>query len=442
MSSLGGSQVLAYIMQDGKNIISKMIVEKNKVSIEVEEGFKKEYLKDNFFVTYNEPEMDLTLFNQSIVTIPFILNIISIIWISGEDYYIDTMDEDLHYSLIRIKKVLSRMYPDTSWNGRLIPRALVKNISQEHLKDREKELALFFSGGLDSTTSALSNLDKKLLLITVRGQWDVPLGNAVLWEEREKDIRAFAEKYGFTNAFIESNFFEFLNWDRLESLSEEITSWRLDTCEGMGIFGLAMPLLFSKGYSLARIAASYTWEYPWPSSANPVIDNSLRIASHFRLEHDQFEYSRADKIEFLLNLVADGVIDSAPKLKACDSKNAANCLHQNCSKCIPTAFMLFALGADPSLYGFNISQNQIIEEAQHYLKNKQLYWTLWELRSLKDKLLQKESIGVNLDWFMELDFKKLIKNEYIKEKNLLYWQNYKDLVPKTFNIPTVMSKQL
>ena len=130
-------------IQIRKNIISEMVVEKNKISIVVEEGFKKKFLTDNFFVIYNEPDIDLTLLSQSIMNQPFILNIIAIIWISGEEYSIDTMDEDLYYSLLRIKKVLARMYPDTSWSGPLIPKALVKNSPQCSLKDQEKECALF-----------------------------------------------------------------------------------------------------------------------------------------------------------------------------------------------------------------------------------------------------------------------------------------------------------
>ena len=295
------------------NLIKNLVIKQNSIKVEVEDGFKNDYLADDFFVSY-EQDVDLSVLDRSLLIIPFIMNVYSIILISGKDYYVDSLDMDLYYSLIRVKQILQRLYPKTKWEGNLIPGRLVKNMPRVPLKDPNKEFALLFSGGLDSTSSALSSLDSKMLLITLRGHWNVPLDDGGIWEKQKKTTQSLAKRYGHSSTFVSSNFSEFLNWDFLESLSPEVETWRFDTAEGIGLFGLVVPLLYLKGYSVLRIASSSTWAYPWPSSANPLIDNNLLFANNFRLEHDQFDLSRADKIELISDLVKKGRIQR-PHLK-------------------------------------------------------------------------------------------------------------------------------
>ena len=95
---------------------------------------------------------------------PFILNVVSIVWISGSHYYVDSMDENLFYSLQKVKKVVEALYPHTSFSGELIPRRLTTNVPPR-LLDKNTHIALLFSGGLDSTTTSFHYFDKKQLLI-------------------------------------------------------------------------------------------------------------------------------------------------------------------------------------------------------------------------------------------------------------------------------------
>ena len=50
--------------------------------------------------------IDLQDLPPSIVDIPLITNVIPVIWLSGKEYTIEEMDEDLYYSLIKIKDFL------------------------------------------------------------------------------------------------------------------------------------------------------------------------------------------------------------------------------------------------------------------------------------------------------------------------------------------------
>ena len=153
-------------------LIESVTVNKNHIKIEVNKQFKEKYLTGNFFAEYDK-DIDLSKLDYSIQIMPFIMNVLSIVWISGKDWYIDSMDQDLYASLDTIKEVFRRMYPRTKWEGRLIPHRLVKNVPP--FKPDTNRIALLFSGGLDSTTSSLYHREKKQLLITAWGHWDLPL---------------------------------------------------------------------------------------------------------------------------------------------------------------------------------------------------------------------------------------------------------------------------
>ena len=145
--------VITCIMLQGINATNKLItsleVTRNRVQVEINEEFKTTYLTSDFFAEYEDP-VDLTELDYEIVTMPFIMNVISLVWISGKDYDIDSMEEELYYSLEKIKEIFKVMHPKTSWNGKLIPKKLV-SLSSKYKKTKAK--ALLFSGGLDSTSS-------------------------------------------------------------------------------------------------------------------------------------------------------------------------------------------------------------------------------------------------------------------------------------------------
>ncbi len=155
-------------------IESYKIINKNKIVVKANEQFSKQFIKEDFFAEYDE-SVDLSRLDESIVTIPFILNIIPVVWFSNETYSIDVMDKDLYYSLQKIKEVFQMFYPHHSWSGELIPKKLVTNTIGSSNESDQPALALLFSGGLDSTNTSISHVDTKQLLITVWGA-DVKLG--------------------------------------------------------------------------------------------------------------------------------------------------------------------------------------------------------------------------------------------------------------------------
>ncbi len=435
------SHLAVYAYKRQVNLIETIKVTKNKLSVTVNKAFKKSYLKSNFFVEY-DPEINLELFDYSIVTMPFIMNVISIIWITGNDYYVDEMDAELYHSLERVKKVFQTMYPETQWNGRLLVGKLVEH-NYKPIQDAQERTALLFSGGIDSVSSVFGHLDKKQLLITAWGHWDLPLQEEELWQTRRKKTIKFAKKFYNEATFIKSNYSEFLHWEYLSTLSPEIPKWRLWAVEGIGWAGLTAPILIAKGYPALRIASSHTWLYPYPCAATPYVDDNIRFCG-LRLIHDQYNLTRAAKIELIVQTCKERNIKK-PFLKICsfERKNDKNCC--KCRKCLSSIMGFFAIGADPKDYGMPISLATAWARTKELLAPAELnaYTILYfkgiqqriQARKNTKKPIPKELLelaAINLD-------KKIAIEDQIQRK--ISWNEMRPLLPE-LEIPLMVDNMM
>ena len=413
------------------NLIDEVIVKKNHIKIKINERFKKKYLHGNFFATYDK-DINLEKLDYSVQVLPFICNVISIVWISGRTYYIDSLDEDFYNSLPTIKEVFRRMYPDTKWEGELIPRKLVKNtFTQPKVEPGEKpRTALLFSGGLDSATSSFYHRHEKQLLITINGHWDLPLYDKGLWEERRDELLAFGKKYGHQNSFVTSNYYEFLNRWVLDNYSHEITSWRIFTVEGIGWAGLCAPIMALKGYPILLHGSTITWEFNFPAAANPFIDDNLYFAG-MRLKHDLFDMHRLEKCEYLAKVCNEEGLDR-PYIRVCEERIVENCC-TICQKCIRTIIQLVIAGEDPHKYGFNCNVESILKRSKKFMQEHGTgATTVWHFMHLKKRLKQKEKDGEpipkGLEWLLTYNLKKKITSE-IRNQRKLDWRTFVDLLP-------------
>ena len=151
------------------NLIESFTIEKNHLDVKINHKFKEKYLTEDFFVTYDN-DIDLSKMDPSIALMPFLLNVLTIIWISGEEYWVDAMDATFYKAAKEIKRVFKKIYPATPWNGRLIPRQLIQN-KHLMLKDPDKEIALLFQRRTRfSMLIALSSTQKAA---SYNGLWSV-----------------------------------------------------------------------------------------------------------------------------------------------------------------------------------------------------------------------------------------------------------------------------
>ncbi len=427
------------LAQKGENLIQKISVHHNKLSITPHEGFKKKYLKGNFFAEY-DTDINLEQFDYSVLSMPFIMNVISIVWISGKTYYVDEMDTELCASLKRVKKVFKTMYPKTTWKGKLRARKLVDHPRTFKEKRKKERTGLLYSGGIDSTSSAFGHLDKKQLLITAWGHWDLPLYEESLWKKRRKKIEAFAHAWGNKTSFIRSNYTSFLKWEYLATLTKEITKWRLGAVEGLGWAGLTAPILLSKKYPVLRIASSHTWRYPYPAAASPFVDNNLKFCG-LRVLHDQFDMTRLNKIEFICTTCKEKGI-KPPFLKICslEKKYDANC--GACRKCLSSAIGFLVIDENPQKYGIKLDRKTAASKTLDLLAPKKLnYYTILLFKELQETITQRLAEGKpvpgELKAFLAIDFDEKIPFD-VTCQHKLDWDEMLTLLPDKQSLPLAM----
>lgn len=408
------------------DLIERIQVRKNRLDVIINKEFKKNYLREDFFIEYDE-DIDLEKLDYSIVIMPFIMNVISLVWISGEDYYVESMDQEVYDSLERIKQVFKVFYPKTSWTGRLIPKKLVTNKGPVE-SEMSSMTALLFSGGLDSTSSSLAHRNKQQLLITSWGQSGLPLDHPEFWYKIKNRIVAFAERYGHKNAFIKSNYYYFLNLKKLKQLSPEIVTWRIDTIEDIGWAGLTAPILVTHGIRVLRIASSDCLaSSSYPSAANPYIDGNIRFAG-ITIKHDQFELSRFQKVLCIAYLRKHHLIGKQ-ELIICQKRGGIiNCC--SCEKCLLTIISLMAAGENPKEYGFTHFGADVEKNTRTLLQEGKLSASgIWQFVDIQKKLPQVESQRYDLEWFTGLDFSHIRPYDAKKGTSTVDWPLLQKMFP-------------
>ncbi|MDB2613989.1 hypothetical protein N9Y92_02385 [Chlamydiales bacterium] len=388
------------------------------VRFKLPKGFYGKYIREDYQIVFPK-EANLKEIPSSIVDIPLIMNVISMVWISGNQYTIEEMDEDLYYSLIKVKKFFNRYHQNTKWNGELIPKRLIKNRSTiTSLKP-----AALFTGGVDSTATLLRHLDEEPHLIS--------FGNP------NKVAVNFATELSLKFQVIQSNYESFLNKRYLDHLTCDISVWRTDAIEGLSWVGMAAPLLYIQGIPRLYIASSGTWdEHLFPDGkcvrniSNPIVDENL---TPFGLEvkHDAFDLTRCDKISYVLNYCRDNHLTQC-KFSVC---NKENCNH--CEKCYRTINEIVALGVDPRGCGFNITIEKFIERYKFFLEHTNFsrrmeynYHRNAQIKIAENLTSLPQKYLSYYKWFISQDlWEKFRDTSCQNSASPFSWEDYRDLYP-------------
>ena len=392
-------------------IRSFKIINKNKIVVKAHKVLSKLFLKEDFFAEYDK-SIDLTKLDESIVTIPFILSIIPVVWVSNKVYSISAMDKDLYYSLQKIKKVFKLFYPEQEWAGELIPQKLVTNIIISSTILDKPALAILFSGGLDSVDSSISHSDTKQLLITAWGS-DVPLHKTSMWSGVFKRCQQFAQTYGHECISVKSNFKKFVEnkggvtQKNLKNKLHKVPgAWWLHTSQALSYAGFTAPILVERSIPTLLIGSSRTFKDPSPFGSHPALDNNIRFAGA-TVFHDGADKDRVQKV-MRINAVCREKNLSLPKLLVCWNEDAfgGNCLKCG-DKCLMTAGNIIAAGQLPQDYGIDVSVSEFIKrsklffETSGYLRKGILIH--WECDLLYlDKFIEKTNINMFSDQEMQL----------------------------------------
>lgn len=391
------------LLAEQQKLISSLHTTKNSITIKANPTFKEQYLLEDFFIEYFDPAIAIHDMNYSIITLPFILNVISIVWLSGQTYYVDEMDSQLYYSLQKIRRVFQILYPGTQWNGTLEAHRLVDNPFPLATSD-DTHAALLFSYGLDSLYSSFKTKHKKQLLLTAYGHFDTPLLNKDIWHNLSKKIINYAQTHAYDYQFFKSNYHNFINKSYLDKVSKEIWNWRLQAVEGLGWAGLVAPILIHTGYSQLLVSASFTWDFGYAYAATPLIDDNLQFAG-ITVKHDGFDASRVEKCLYLANQCK---LLGIPQLKMRVCGKDVKCKNCNkCGKCLRTIIGFLLADVPLKDFGFPISNKKACSRIKKYLQSmkwmhdyvKWIWVDAQQIARQKKPCASNARVNKFLEWF-------------------------------------------
>lgn len=102
---------------NGGNIIIEKINKKNnifEVKYKVSDEIKEFFREDKFFMKYNESIEDIP---EGILIIPFITNILPILWLTSSKIEVDELDKNFYESIENIRKGYENMYLEAKFFG-------------------------------------------------------------------------------------------------------------------------------------------------------------------------------------------------------------------------------------------------------------------------------------------------------------------------------------
>ena len=129
-----------------------------EISGEWSEAFN---LSENFFVEYS---CNISNIPFGIAVIPFLCNILPIVWVYDADVYLEVCDKTFLESIPEFKKGYEDMYPMLEFKGNIH----AENIEDNSQKDNKGAVS-FFSGGVDAFNTLVNHIDEKPTLLTVWG---------------------------------------------------------------------------------------------------------------------------------------------------------------------------------------------------------------------------------------------------------------------------------
>lgn len=319
-------------------LIDKLEVTKNTITIIPGANFKERYLTDNFFIEYYDPAIDLRGYDSSILIMPFVFDVLSKIFTSGDSYHVDALDEDVYNSFNEIKNIWKELFPEVEWTGKLVPDKKI----QHEFGFNPSKIMILCGGGVDSTYTSIKHLDKKQMLFVLKGHVDSK--TAAQWKEVEKTLERFKNTFQSksTIAYSQSPY-----------IVRSGYSWRARMLGSLRMIGKALPLLVHYQIPHLLVPSTVSWDYPFQYHS-PRIDKAVRFGKGITVAQDGVECSRCMKIEAIIKYFSEW------PLKVClESKSGKNC--SKCGKCLMTMNNFYICGADPNKYGFNTSEEKTKE---------------------------------------------------------------------------------
>jgi asparagine synthase len=262
-----------------------------QVEFEVSRELSRYFRAGELTVSYDLSVRDVS---PGILVIPLLANIAPLAWVFDAEIRTTVCDETYLRSLERVRVALQALYPGLPLAGAITAsEAVAAQISAPN------GAGLLFSGGVDSTASAVAHRDEDLHLFTV-----------ILSErhnELSHNVHVLADALGASHHTIRAPILEeLLDRQHLSQLfKKQFLDWWSGIQYGLGLTGLCAPP--SKALDLGRIYLAgdsvLNKDHGWGS--DPTTDNEIAW-SGTHVSHDLQEESRLEKIERIIDFQQAG----------------------------------------------------------------------------------------------------------------------------------------
>ena len=241
----------------GKILVTKVSTEGDRLEVSYTiEGEVSKYFKPNintFWAEYNDNIESVPL---SIAVIPFVCNVLPIIWLADAELVLDELDKTFYECLPEVRHGYMLLSPMLDFlGGKLTIKRVVNN---KYCPSQEE--AVLFSGGVDAFATLFNHIDRKPMLITLYGA-DIALDDKDGWYVVSKHVKSTAETFGFPNPrFVKTNFREFISGKVRKLVKKSGDGWWHGYQHGIGLIGHAAPIAWLHKLSRSYTAASYNYE--------------------------------------------------------------------------------------------------------------------------------------------------------------------------------------
>lgn len=366
---------------------------------------------------YIEYSTDISKVPKSILAIPFVSNVLPLVWMEKCVLWVEELDRTFYDSIFRLKSAYQELYPNVIFGGRVVSAKLQNNIYNVN-----RESALLFSGGIDAHVSYLRIKETNPLLCNIQGWYNYNNKGDVnkAAEQDKKDIEKFSKSNNLQFEFVKSNFARFIysiNFDNMYKKSLGDSLWH-GFQHSMNFISICIPIAYLNGIRNIYIASSFNLGHFGTCASYPTTDIEFKFATYGGCVHDAFELSRQEKVHYLVEY--QKATSKPYPVRVC-SFNDVNCC--KCDKCFRSILEIVAENGNVKEFGFDIQG-----ELQDYFENifekdiinfdvegeSRKHWpdTIKRMKENYKNIKEKKFV----DWFLNYDFlekrKKALRKYY------------------------------
>ena len=306
-----------------------------------------------FFVEFQDVSVDFADVPNSILSVPFVANLLPLAWLFNITIEVDELDESFYQSIEQIKWGFKRIYPEVIFSGAVSANKIINN---SYINSNNT--VCLFSGGVDAMYTLLKHRQERPTLINVWGV-DISFDDLQGHAEVERHNKKVAESFQCRYICVKSSLRSFLNEQFLNQESYRILEdyWWHGAQHSIGLLSILAPYNYIMKTRTNYIASSFTekeLQMGVKCVSFPVIDEAYRVADT-RVCHDGFEANRSMKIKYICDVYKYDNLSL--ELKVCfQFKNGKNC--SCCEKCYRTMMDILVFDNQLGKYGFSsISSN-------------------------------------------------------------------------------------